>query len=109
MSLALPKPQYRLSLNYLLLILIAVALSLMPLAGLCQVGELPIFAAIIATIEANKVPMAIVGIMIIGASFLAKPLAPEWSAQNRGMITTMLFGGILVTGAATIAPMLFAA
>jgi len=71
-----------------------------------QVPDIAIFDAIIDAIDTYKTPIAILGIMVIGLGLLAKPLAPEWAAQNRGAVTSMIFGGILIFGAAEFAPMI---
>ena len=71
-----------------------------------QVPDIAIFDAIIEAIDQYKTPIAILGIMVIGLGLLAKPLAPEWAAQNRGAVTSMIFGGILIFGAAEFAPMI---
>jgi uncharacterized membrane protein len=71
-----------------------------------QVPQIAIFDAIIEAIDLYKTPIAILGIMVIGLALLAKPIAPEWAAQHRGAITSMILGGILIFGAAEFAPMI---
>ena len=98
------------SLIVALVTLLAAANAIIPTiadaAPPAQVPTITIFDVIIDAINQYKTPIAILGIMVIGLGLLAKPLAPEWAAQNRGAVTSMIFGGILIFGAAEFAPMI---
>ena len=92
------------------LVLLVAANALIPTiayaAPPAQVPDIAIFDVLIDAINQYKTPIAILGIMVIGLGLLAKPIAPEWAAQNRGAITSMILGGILIFGAAQFAPMI---
>ena len=64
---------------------------------------IPILDAILALIDQYKLGIAIMGVVVFGVGLLAKPIAPDWSAQHRGALQSMVLGGILITLAPVIA------
>jgi hypothetical protein len=65
--------------------------------------DIPILDQILDLIDQYKLGIAIIGIVVIGVGLLAKPLAPEFAANNRSYIVAMVVGGILITLAPTLA------
>jgi uncharacterized membrane protein len=64
---------------------------------------IPILDAILALIEQYKLGLAMVGIAVVAVGLLLKPIAPEWSANNRAAVATMVIGGIVLTLLPTLA------
>ncbi|MBN1661664.1 MAG: hypothetical protein JXA93_24935 [Anaerolineae bacterium] len=64
---------------------------------------IPILDQILALIEQYKLGLAMVGIAVVAVGLLLKPIAPEWSANNRTAVATMVIGGIVLTLLPTLA------
>jgi len=64
---------------------------------------IPILDEILALIEQYKLGLAMVGIAVVAVGLLLKPIAPEWSANNRTAVATMVIGGIVLTLLPTLA------
>jgi MFS family permease len=87
--------------------LLALLLSLL-LAG--QIGfafaqgtGVPILDQLLDLIDQYKLGIAMIGIAVVAVGLLARPIAPEWSSNNRSAIASMVIGGILLTMLAPIA------
>ena len=87
--------------------LMALLLSLL-LAG--QIGfafaqgtGVPILDQLLDLIDQYKLGIAMIGIAVVAIGFLARPIAPQWSADNRSAIASMVIGGVLLTMLPTIA------
>ena len=64
---------------------------------------IPILDQILAIIEQYKLGLAMVGIAVVAVGLLLRPIAPEWSANNRAAVATMVIGGIVLTLLPTLA------
>lgn len=64
---------------------------------------IPILDEILALIDQYKLGLAMIGIAIVAVGLLLKPIAPEWSANNRTAVATMVIGGIVLTLLPTLA------
>ena len=64
---------------------------------------IPIIDQILDLIDQYKLGIAMMGIAVVALGFLAKPIAPEWSAGNRSAIASMIIGGILLILLPTLA------
>jgi hypothetical protein len=64
---------------------------------------IPILDQILALIEQYKLGLAMMGIAVVAVGLLLKPVAPEWSANNRTAVATMVIGGIVLTLLPTLA------
>lgn len=64
---------------------------------------IPIIDQLLDLIEQYKLGIAMVGVAVIALGLLARPIAPEWSANNRSAIASMVIGGILLMMLPTIA------
>jgi hypothetical protein len=68
-----------------------------------QGSGIPIIDQILDLIDQYKLGLAMIGIAVVALGLLARPVAPEWSANNRSAIASMVIGGILLTLLPTIA------
>ena len=64
---------------------------------------IPILDAILGLIDQYKLGIAMIGLAVIAAGLLMRPIAPEWSGQNRSTLATMVIGGIILTLLPTLA------
>ena len=64
---------------------------------------IPIIDQILDLIDEYKLGIAMIGVAVVALGFLAKPIAPEWSAGNRSAIASMVIGGILLVLLPTLA------
>lgn len=64
---------------------------------------IPILDAILDLIEQYKLGIAMVGLAVIAAGLLLRPIAPEWSANNRSAVAMMVIGGVVLTLLPTLA------
>ena len=64
---------------------------------------IPILDAILNLIEQYKLGIAMIGLAVIAAGLLMRPIAPEWSAHNRTAVATMVIGGIILILLPTLA------
>ncbi len=86
--------------SLLLLLLLAGQVSL----AFAQGGTgVPILDQLLDLIDQYKLGIAMLGLAVIAVGFLARPIAPEWSANNRSAIASMVIGGVLLTMLPTIA------
>lgn len=64
---------------------------------------IPILDQVLALIDDYKLGIAMVGLAVVAIAMLARPIAPEWSGNNRSSLTSMIIGGVLLTLLPTIA------
>jgi hypothetical protein len=64
---------------------------------------IPILDQILALIEQYKLGIAMIGMAVIAMGLLLRPIAPEWSHNNRSAIAAMVIGGIILTLLPTLA------
>jgi hypothetical protein len=86
--------------SFLLLLLLAGQVSM----AFAQGGTgIPILDQILDLIDQYKLGIAMIGLAVVALGLLAKPVAPNWSADNRSAIASMIIGGVLLTLLAPIA------
>ena len=64
---------------------------------------IPILDALLDVIDQYKLGIVMMGLAVVAVGLLAKPVAPNWSADHRGAIVSMVVGGILLTLLAPLA------
>lgn len=64
---------------------------------------IPILDALLDLIDQYKLGIVMMGLAVVAVGLLAKPVAPNWSADHRGAIVSMVVGGILLTLLAPLA------
>jgi len=64
---------------------------------------IPILDALLGLIDQYKLGIVMMGLAVVAVGLLAKPVAPNWSADHRGAIVSMVVGGILLTLLAPLA------
>ncbi len=64
---------------------------------------IPILDALLGLIDQYKMGIVMMGLAVVAVGLLAKPVAPNWSADHRGAIVSMVVGGILLTLLAPLA------
>lgn len=64
---------------------------------------IPILDAILDLIMQWRTGIAIMGLAIVGTGLLMRPIAPEWSGNNRSTVAMMVMGGFILTILPTLA------
>jgi uncharacterized membrane protein len=64
---------------------------------------IPILDAILDLIMEYRLGIAMIGLAVVAVGLLLRPIAPEWSANNRAAVATMVIGGIVLTLLPTLA------
>ena len=64
---------------------------------------IPILDAILQLIMDWRLGLAIMGLAVIAVALLMRPVAPEWSANNRPTIAMMIIGGVILGMLPTLA------
>jgi hypothetical protein len=64
---------------------------------------IPILDTILQLIQDYRLGIAMVGLAVIAVGLLMRPIAPEWSANNRAAAATMVIGGIILALLPTLA------
>jgi hypothetical protein len=64
---------------------------------------IPILDTILQLIQDYRLGIAMVGLAVIAMGLLMRPIAPEWSANNRSAIAAMVIGGIILALLPTLA------
>jgi uncharacterized membrane protein len=64
---------------------------------------IPILDAILDLIMQYRLGIAMIGLAVVAVGLLMRPVAPEWSANNRAAVAAMVIGGIVLTLLPTLA------
>lgn len=64
---------------------------------------IPILDTILDLIMQYRLGFAMIGLAVIAVGLLLRPVAPEWSANNRSAVATMVIGGIILLLLPTLA------
>ena len=64
---------------------------------------IPILDTILDLIMQYRLGFAMIGLAVIAVGLLLRPVAPEWSANNRSAVATMVVGGIILILLPTLA------
>ena len=64
---------------------------------------IPILDTILDLIMQYRLGIAMMGLAVIAVGLLMRPIAPEWSANNRTAVATMVIGGIVLILLPTLA------
>ena len=64
---------------------------------------IPILDAILQLIMDWRLGLAIMGLAVIAVALLMRPIAPEWSGNNRPTIAMMIIGGVILGMLPTLA------
>jgi hypothetical protein len=64
---------------------------------------IPILDTILGLIMQYRLGIAMMGLAVIAMGLLMRPIAPEWSANNRSAIAMMVIGGIVLILLPTLA------
>jgi hypothetical protein len=57
---------------------------------------IPILDTILDLIMQYRLGVAMMGLAVIAIGLLMRPIAPEWSANNRSAVAAMVLGGIVL-------------
>jgi hypothetical protein len=64
---------------------------------------IPILDTILDLIMQYRLGFAMIGLAVIAVALLLRPVAPEWSANNRSAVAMMVIGGIILLLLPTLA------
>jgi uncharacterized membrane protein len=64
---------------------------------------IPILDTILDLIMQYRLGFAMMGLAVVAVGLLLKPIAPEWSSNNRSAVATMVIGGIILILLPTLA------
>jgi hypothetical protein len=64
---------------------------------------IPILDTILDLIMQYRLGIAMMGLAVVGVGLLARPIAPEWSGNNRSSVAMMVLGGIVLILLPTLA------
>lgn len=64
---------------------------------------IPILDTILQLIQDYRLGIAMVGLAVIAIGLIARPIAPEWSGNNRSAVAAMVIGGIILALLPTLA------
>jgi hypothetical protein len=64
---------------------------------------IPILDTILDLIMQYRLGLAMIGLAVIAVALLLRPVAPEWSANNRSAVAMMVIGGIILLLLPTLA------
>ena len=64
---------------------------------------IPVLDAILDLIMEWRLGLAIMGLAVIAIALLMRPIAPEWSSNNRPTIAMMVIGGVILGMLPTLA------
>ena len=64
---------------------------------------IPILDTILDLIMQYRLGFAMMGLAVVAVALLLRPVAPEWSANNRSAVATMVVGGIILILLPTLA------
>ena len=64
---------------------------------------IPILDTILGLIMQYRLGFAMMGLAVVAVALLLRPVAPEWSANNRSAVAMMVIGGIILLLLPTLA------
>ena len=64
---------------------------------------IPILDTILDLIMQYRLGFAMMGLAVVAVGLLLKPIAPEWSSNNRSAVAAMVIGGIILLLLPTLA------
>ena len=64
---------------------------------------IPILDTILGLIMQYRLGFAMIGLAVVAVALLLRPVAPEWSANNRSAVAMMVIGGIILLLLPTLA------
>jgi hypothetical protein len=64
---------------------------------------IPILDTILDLIMQYRLGFAMIGLAVVAVALLLRPVAPEWSANNRSAVAMMVIGGIILLLLPTLA------
>ena len=64
---------------------------------------IPILDTILDLIMQYRLGFAMMGLAVVAVGLLLKPIAPEWSSNNRSAVAAMVIGGIILILLPTLA------